>query len=150
VDKKKIEIIITGLLVVVLGVLVIVNTKKRGSPKKRPVQGEPAILATSTGIKSVKADKDTIALQRERTKLAWGRDPFFFTRPKKIYKGTTLLLKGISLGKDKTVFALINDQIVTTGDAVEGYKVLEIQKDKVLLRKGSDSFYLAMPKESFD
>ncbi len=147
-DRRKKEIIITVILVIILLVAIIMNVKREKYPKKGK---KPAVsLKTKEGkppSKSVKANADIIALQKKRAELAWGRDPFFFTKTKKIYKGRKLLLKGISLGKDGRGYAFVNDEIVTVGDVVSGYKVMEIKKDKILLKKGSDTFYLGMPEE---
>ena len=147
-NKSKKEAIIVGILVVIFAVVLISNFKKAKHPQKKVNKNIPlAIKAEKLPSKSVKANTNIIVLQRERAKLPWGRDPFFFTKAKKAYKGRRLMLKGISLDKSGVGYAFINDEIVTVGDKVANYRVMEIKKDKVLLKRGSDTFYLAMPEE---
>ncbi len=148
-SKTKKEAIITGVLIVALAVFLLTNLRKKPSSKGKhaALNKEIKITAKSIPTKSVKANNNIIALQHKRAQLSWGRDPFSFANIKRKHKGRTLLLKGISLGKDGRGYAFINDEIVTTGSVVSGYKVMEVQRDKVLLRKGGDSFYLGMPEE---
>ena len=44
-------------------------------------------------------------------------------------------------------YALINNRIVKKGDKVGEYEVFEISKDRVLLKKGNQSFYLVFSEE---
>ncbi len=147
-DRKKKEIFITVILGVILLIAISMNLKRLKSTKKTtetPLSIEKP--ATEVSSKSIKANADVIALQKQRANLVWGRDPFFFTQAKKVYTGQKLFLKGISLGKDGKGYVFVNDQILTVGDVVGGYKVMEIKKDRVLLKKGSDTFYLGLPEE---
>lgn len=150
-NKQTVQYIITAVLVVALIVLVMARTKKKGTANKKE-----GIVAAAKGVVSSITNRitesqedisDVIDLQKKRAELSWGRDPFFFMETKKVYKGKSISLRGVSLGRDKAGFAYINDEIVTVGDNVEGYLVLEIQKDKVLLRRGLDSFYLSLAEE---
>ena len=148
-DKKKKEIIITLILIIVLVVVISVRLRKKLLLGK---EAKPLVLKakTSSGssqVNQVKANKDIIDSQIKRAKLPWGRDPFSFANPKKIRTGRNLSLKGISLNEKGRGYAFINDEIVTVGDTISGYKVIEVKRDKVLLRKGEDSFYLGMPEE---
>jgi len=147
-DRRKKEIIITVILVVIFLAAIIINVTRQKHPRKgKELVVSLKVKEGKSPSKSVKANADIIALQKKRAELAWGRDPFFFTKIKKFYKGQQLLLKGISLGKDGRGYAFVNDEIVTVGDVVGGYKVMEIKRDKILLKKGSDTFYLGMPAE---
>jgi len=147
--KKKIEAIFTGLLVVVLAIVVFMHVKKKmhilSGAKSLITKMEPSFKTKS--VKSTKANIDIVALQTQRAQLPWGRDPFFFTKIKKVYKSNTLVLKGISLGADGRGYAFINDKIVTVGEVINGYKVIEISKNKILLNKGGNNFYLGMAEE---
>jgi hypothetical protein len=66
---------------------------------------------------------------------------------KDIYTGSNLMLKGVSIGKGRKSYAFINDEIVSVGDIIYGYKVTEVEKNKVLLQRGPESFYLVLPEE---
>ncbi|MBU2437191.1 MAG: hypothetical protein KKE55_05805 [Candidatus Omnitrophica bacterium] len=151
-DKKtKTEIIIIGFLVAILIILSISMIKKKKpslkvatvtSLKEQRKDATPAPVAPV----AVKAEDATITLQKARAELSWGRDPFFLTKTEsaKVYQGTTLSIKGISFGKDKQGYALINDKIVTVGDTVDDYEVIEIDRNSVLLKKGNESLHLSL------
>ncbi|MFH1577961.1 MAG: hypothetical protein ABIC18_02695 [Candidatus Omnitrophota bacterium] len=151
-DLNK-KFVIIAVLAVILIALVFNNLKRAAGKrtKKSPqIQGET--VAPSVSVKAAySADKKTINLQKERAEsLAWGRDPFRYVESddkNADYQASALVLKGISLGKNKNSFAFINNEITEIGDIVAGYEVLSIERDKVLLKKGQQSFYLVMPQE---
>jgi len=151
-NKAVKEIIITVVLIVILVVIVISNLKggKKAGKAKR-VSGRQQIVKVTPSSGSIPADKKTLSLQKQRAEtLSWDRDPFVYVEAevdRKDYRTSTLQLKGISLGRDKIGYAFINDEILKVGDTIGGYEVLQIQKDKVLLRKGNQSFYLTLPEE---
>lgn len=150
-SKAVKEIAITAVLIIVLAVVVINNLKGRPGKKPKGTQessGVTGILSPSSV--TVFADKGIIETQKERAgTLAWGRDPFVYleTETDKSYRSEALLLKGISLGRGKPGFAFINNEIVKVGDIIGGYEVIRIQRDRVLLKKGSQVFYLTLPEE---
>ena len=156
-NKEKVQ-----LAVIAVGIVIFIALSA-GGLKKKPAKGQaqesaPAALslAASPGktdsrsapfLPVSSADESDLTLQKERMKLEWGRDPFISLRTAKDYQRASLELKGISLGKNKNGFAFINSEIVKKGDTIGEYEVTEIQKDKVLLRKGQQSFYLVLPQE---
>lgn len=150
-SKAVKEIAITAVMVIVLVVIVINNFKGAGKSKKATEAGRLGKFAeVMPSLAPIPVDKKTLSQQRQRAdNLTWGRDPFVYVEAEtdKSYRTGALELKGISLGKDKAGYAFINNEIVKVGDTVGGYDVLEIEKDKVLLRKGSQSFYLTLPEE---
>ncbi len=151
-EKQKIEFIVIGVGIVVFIIVMAGNLKKKPvktSASATPSISLPQITETKTqspAVPLLPADARRIKEQSERSGLTWGRDPFnaYFDRE---YQRTDLKLQGISFGKDRTGFAFINEEIVKKGDKVGDYEVAEIQKDKVLLKKGNQSFYLAFPYE---
>jgi hypothetical protein len=150
-NKTVKEIIITVALIVVLAVIVINNLKEGGKGKQvrkaREFRQAVEVLSPSGGVS---ADKKTLNLQKQRAEtLAWGRDPFVYVEAEagRGYRTSALELKGVSLGENKIGYAFINNEILKVGDTIGGYEVLQIQKDKVLLRKGNQSFYLTLPEE---
>lgn len=89
----------------------------------------------------------------------WRRDPF----RKKVVNpdpfnlsqvmGTILVpklgnlrLTAISRNGNKS-YALINDQIVSIGESMNGYKVVDIQSNQVILKKNDFSFTLTLPED---
>lgn len=149
--KQVKELIITGTLVVFLVVVIAGNLKKKPAKKPLPASKGPASDLVSKPTVTTPAsfapmDNRKLQMQRERANLPWGRDPFNVSTTEKDYKKTELELKGISLGKDRKSSAFINNEIVKVGDKVADYAVVEIQKDRVLLKKGEQSFYLTLPE----
>jgi len=142
------EIVITAVLILVLAALLINNLKGR-FPKK-PGKAQAPVEVAKAGLSpssTTSVDKKITKTQKERAEsLAWGRDPFQYIEEKaeKGYRTEALVLKGVSIGKDKPSFAFINNEIVKVGDAIGGYEVVQILKDKVLLRRGGEVFYLTL------
>ncbi len=74
---------------------------------------------------------------------SWGRDPFVQTKQTidDAQAVSGLKLSGISVKGDDS-YALINKQIVRTGDAIEGMIVSRIEADRVMLSKGGQTYTL--------
>lgn len=158
--KQQNQIIITGILIAVFVFLLLGNlkgAKKKVSPPPAPAQKEtpqgiaqPSRTSLTQSAQVITEDisgKKLLELQKERAKLAWGRNPFSTPKASKEFQKTSLVLKGISLGKDKQAFAFINEDIVKKGDKVGNYEVVEIEKNKVLLQKDGQAFYITLPEE---
>jgi len=58
-----------------------------------------------------------------------------------------LVLKGISFSHNKKGYAFINDQIVSVGDALGGYDISRIEKDRVMLTRGAQTFFLTFSED---
>lgn len=152
-EKQQLEITATVIGAVILAALLAGNFKKK-PPKKALLPAAPAAAGITAAPKSAlpaalprAADQHILSLQKERSQLAWGRDPFSSSKSAKEYQMADLQLKGISFGSDKKGLAFINNEIVKSGDKVGDYEIIEVQKDRVLLRRGGQSFYLALPQE---
>jgi len=71
----------------------------------------------------------------------WKNDPFFVSvrqkKQKKVYrrKKKELTVQAISY-EEKNPVAMINYQIVSIGETVDGYKVVKIEPNRVILKKG--------------
>lgn len=89
----------------------------------------------------------------------WRRDPF--RKEKESFSGLSLhkvvesfltkapapmYLTAISQNGARS-YALINDQILSVGEKINGYKIVEIGAAKVVLRKNEHSFTLTLPDE---
>ncbi len=147
-NKQQKQLAMTAGLVVVLIMAVAGNFKPKKKPPAAntpPAQAAPEVKAAGQPNPPA-ADDNLTNQQAERVKLPWGRDPFSASLNKD-YRINELKLQGISFGKDKTGFAFINDEIVKKGDRIGDYEVVDVEKEKVLLRKGNQSFYLAFPGE---
>ncbi len=152
-DKQKQQLAILG----GLGLVLVVLLANAFMPKKKSVYTPPPPDISSTLVIPnvpvrvdtgyAKASSDDLAAQAEKVKKDWGTDPFYHAISKEVYQGSNLALKGVSLGPARRRYATINDEIVTVGDMVFGYRVEEIQKNKVLLKKGTESYYLVWPDQ---
>lgn len=147
-DKQQKQLIIAGVLIIAL-IFSVMNSLRKKPKKKASLLPEtpaesssPGATADSSSGQAVNNNK--LSVQQERLKLPWGRDPFAEPSERE-YQIGELELKGISFGKDKKGFAFINNEIVRKGDKVGSYEVVEVEKDKVLLKKGNQDFYLAFP-----
>lgn len=148
-DKQKKQLIIVGVLVLVLLISIL------SSQKKKPVKTDELKVEPQSGIvpkpplvagpvTPVRPEEKKMSAQLERAKSAWGRDPF--SEPSdKGYQMGQLQLKGISFDKIKGGYAFINNEIVKKGDTIGEYEVVEIDKNRVMLKKGNQSFYLVFP-----
>lgn len=155
-DKQKKQLIVIGVGIIILIFVMAGNLKKKPAAKPKL----PAEVASAVGTSPVAAlpiplkssapldytDKEKLAAQKEHAKLSWGRDPFSESQEKE-YRISELELKGISFAKGKKGFAFINNEIVSKGDRIGDYEIVEVEKDRVLLKKGNQNFYIAFPQE---
>lgn len=162
-NKQQTQIIITAGLIGFLALLIAGNLKEMAKKKNasgnaakdsasqeaiKPAQPQGlAKTAPAPEARDENAAKKIDALQKERALIAWGRNPFSALKVSQEFQKAHLELKGISVGKDKKAFAFINTEIVKQGDNLGAYEVMEIEKDKVLLRKDEQSFYITLPEE---
>jgi hypothetical protein len=147
--KGQKQYIVIGVGVIILAVVILGNLSRKKKKIAPPANNVPTATLTTTAVgkaKYVPVDEEGIAAQKKHAELPWGRNPFLSD----IEKGdqiAELKLQGISFGKDNVGFAFINNMIVKKGDKVGDYEVFEIFKDRVLLKKGNQSFYLVFPEE---
>lgn len=148
-DKKKIEMIAVGVLVVVF-IFVLANSigkvkvkfkaAKAYAPVKTalPVTITPQIGTISTARKAMEK-----GLEKP---LGWGRDPFMLQAisPEKIEDITSLKLMGITIGEKSRPMAIINNKLVSAGSSIGKFKVLSVSMDKVIVTDGAENFELRM------
>lgn len=79
----------------------------------------------------------------------WRSDPFYVSvrvknapKPKRRHV-VRLRLKAISFAGENSV-AMINNRIVSVGDVIQGYKVVQIKQKQVVLRKGTQTKILSL------
>lgn len=153
-DKQKIQILVTVLLIPVLAFFLVKNLapKKKAKKKPRSAAEQPALPAVEGTVQgqipgNSIADAAELGFQQARAKLEWGRDPFSRAAGQEMFTSATLELNGISFARNKKSYVMINGEILTVGDTVFDYTVAEIEKDRVLIKRGDESFYLALPQE---
>lgn len=148
--KEVKQLIIVGVLVVFLIFALMNNFKKKPSkktaPANKPSSEAAASLKAASSAEDTPTDSKILTLQKQRLDLEWGRDPFNMAIDKE-FQFADLKLKGISFGENKQGYAFVNDEIVRKGDQVGNYEVVEVEKNRILLRKAGQNFYLAFPQE---
>lgn len=151
-DKKKQQLIILSILTLVLGgALVNAFMPKKRSKPAIAVSTEPVLLTPVASVPSTaprfdaagaKASNEESIEQQGVADKPWGADPFFHVVSNEVFEGSSLVLKGVSIGAGRRKYATINNEIVTVGDTVFGYRVEAIDQTKVLLKRGTESYYL--------
>lgn len=123
--KDKIQLGITGVLVIILLFFLprVFEKKKRSVPvKAKEVAAE----------QSVKEPGLYTRLEQEIKKMGFKRDPFSRQSFSELEESQDLHLSGI-LWEEANPTAIINGEIVAVGSEINGKKVVEIRKDKVIL-----------------
>jgi hypothetical protein len=147
--KQKIQLIVVGAGIVVFIFVLAGNLKNSKSKKSTDPAVSPdnsTAIASAGAVKSLPADNQAVSGQKKQAELSWGRDPFMSELDEK-EQISELKLQGISFGKDQTGFVFINNEIFKKGDRIGDYEVVEVFKDKVLLKKEEQTFYLTFPEE---
>jgi len=108
-------------------------------PAAKPAPAKPgaAPQAGAAAVADSRPKSDPIPF------VNWGRDPFIQVKRQadEATAISALSLSGISVkGKDR--YALINSQIIHTGDMIGGFTVAKIEKDFVLLTRGGQTYTL--------
>jgi hypothetical protein len=93
-----------------------------------------------SAVSALTAKPEPIPQELKTEKGAWGTDPF----NRDWVLGTELTdlkLKAITQSGEKA-YALINDQILETGEVISGRRVVSIENDKVVLEQNDKKFTL--------
>lgn len=93
-------------------------------------------------VSAVVSKSESLNVETEEEKGKWGADPFvrdwvLATEIK------DLKLKAITQSGTKA-YALINDQILETGEIISGKRIVAIENDKVILEQGGKTFTILL------
>lgn len=123
--KKRIELTVIGIGVVILIFLVTNHMSKSGGSKG--VSKNEAYHTSESAMMAVSESESW-------DKLRWGRDPFLLdTSNMQEEQGMEdLVLNGIMPDKQNP-YAIINNKVVKLGDKVGGMTVIEINESNVVL-----------------
>jgi hypothetical protein len=99
---------------------------------------------SGTGATSVAGADAQLSTRREEQRryaqsLAWARDPF--TRAAGSIGGSGLTLSGI-LWDPRQPMAILNGQPASVGQQVDGWRVVEIHQDRVVINDGAQTLQL--------
>jgi len=133
-SKKKIELIVTGIGVVILIFLIVSHMSiKAGRPvsKTEPYPTTPAIVSVAGEVGSWDSVK-------------WGRDPFLLDASNVKEQGIEdMALNGIVSDKENP-YAIINNDVVKLGDKVNDMTVIEINEKSVVLEQDGQKHILEL------
>jgi hypothetical protein len=138
---------------IAVAVLALYTFVLRSQPE---IKGMSAVAAKATGaatkvVQPAPTAKDTAAKPADVTGAltprmlapeTWGTDPFVRDWIM-VNELSNLKLKAITLGGDRP-YALINDQILQTGDEISGKRIVKIESDNVTLEQGGRTFTLLL------
>jgi len=156
--RKLIQLIITGILVIIL-IFMVNNARKRVSEAKRlrtkhkvtvmkdgEVAQAPAFEDGGFVGRKIYAGKGLYrGLEDECRDMGLKRDPFYAGAIDTTTGAMTgLRLTGI-LWDDIDPLAIIDDNPVGAGTMIDKYTVLKIEKDKVILTDGTKNYTLTLP-----
>ena len=133
-EKKKIEIAVTALLVVIF-IFALSNSIRVAARKKKP--GTPVASNVAAPTQAGKPAKAIMPVSGQYTEEAeWGRDPFSGRLYLSEKKASALRLVGIIWDKNQPL-AMINERILKAGDTIQGKQIIRINPDSVIIDDGS-------------
>jgi hypothetical protein len=151
-DKKKRDILITAILLVVFAYTFTTNVLMRKKGKvlipvdtTQQTGGESQVMADQlvyvTNLRQYDQLRDE---QKAVWDKEWGRDPF---TPQELFsnivKAVNLTLQGVLWDADKPK-AIVNEKTLYVGDTLYGYTVVEIKPRSVILKTGEKNIELSI------
>jgi hypothetical protein len=124
-----------------------IDTSKAAKITKKPTKpdtSKPEVSlkpdTTKLAVSKLKQIEPTPEEKPKEQVITWGTDPFVrdWVLATEI---RDLKLKAVTISGVKA-YALINDQILERGEAIMGKRIIEIEKDKVILEQGGRQFTL--------
>jgi type II secretory pathway component PulC len=135
-NKKKIELTITGISVIILIFLIMNHISKPKANKSMP-NIEPYSTSES-GFEITNNEQRTTNDER------WGRDPFLLDASNVKEQGMEdLVLNGIVSDRDNP-YAIINNDVVKLGNKVNGMTIIEINEKNVVLEQDGQKHTLEL------
>lgn len=174
-DRRKIELIVAPIVVIVALILVFSTFNKVSGPKRQEAGVPTSESLTAEATKSyekfpsamVFADNPAAASAQDKSKeydldkISWGRDPFVLDKASLLSPGmdqdkaakmeqlAKLKLTGMIISDEnrRDSIAVINGENLKIGDVVSGFILKEIRQDSVLLEWGNEDFELRLWEE---
>jgi hypothetical protein len=133
-SKKKIELGITGIGVVILAYLIVSHVSVKALKPVSDVKPHSAPIIAKMAATAAGSWDD----------VTWGRDPFLLDESNVKEQGMEgLSLNGIVSDKDNP-YAIINNEVIKPGDKVNGMTVIEINEKSVILEQNSQKHTLEL------
>lgn len=134
--KDKIQLGITGVLVIIL-LFFLMRAFEKGK-RSAPVKAKE--FATDQNVKEPGL---YARLEQEIKRMDFKRDPFSRQSFSDLKESQGLYLSGI-LWDEVNPTAIINDEIVAVGSEINGKKIVEIKKNKVVLEADGQTTELGL------
>jgi len=135
-NKKKIELAITGISIIVLIFLVIIQVSN-SRERSRPFPANK-LFSTSPAIISVAGEVGS------GDNVKWGRDPFFMDSNNAIEQDMGDLILNGTVSDKNNPYAIVNNDIVKLGDKINGMVVIEINEKNVVLEQNGQKHTLEL------
>lgn len=142
-EKEKIKIVVAAGVIILLVIVLISNIAGAGRKK---TQARPAVAKAGPVKAAVKVQDKDIPQPRysggEQAKagsMESGRDPFVFGQA--AAAPGDLVLSGI-VWDEESPSAIINGEIVRIGRQIDGRKIIDIQKTKIILSEDGQIYEL--------
>lgn len=133
-EKKKLELLITG-VGVALFILLLVSTVSKRASKTPP----PAPLAEQeAGV-----PKTEVKEEKPQTQAQWGRDPFSLAPQQQTTQAPGFSMTAV-IWDEKNPLAVINGEVCCVGKEIDGYRVIEINNVSAVLKKGDKELVLEL------
>ena len=134
-NKKKIELTITGISIIIL-IFLIANHMPKSKDNKSVSKAEPYPTSEVTILAVSEVGSDS--------SVKWGRDPFLLDTSNVKEQGMEdLVLNGIVSDRDNP-YAIINNDVVKLGDKVNGMTIIEINEKNVVLEQDGQKHTLEL------
>jgi len=152
VDKKKQQLIITGILLAVMVVMVgrALFGGKKGEAPGKAISSQPSVsvetmAANMAFLASVRQSETARLVQEKEWEKPWGRDPFSLSLAAGKAGGieSNFVLSGI-VWDEKLPLAIINQTLLKASDSIEGCLVKEIHRSSVTLVCSEKTFELQL------
>ena len=156
-NKSKIQLGVTSLLILVF-VFIMGKSIKTIISKTRKPKGNSSYITPGAFKEIMKRDMQAAGAEKpdssqayenvikEEEGISWGRDPF--SKRSALEGGPVsvsgLKLEGILWHHDAEPNAIINGEVLSAGDNIGGLKVVEIQKDAVIVNDGEKNYKLTL------
>jgi len=149
-DRKRKTIVFGLCALALIWAFVTIAGQKHKKSSVQQVQSQ--VSTVEAGVPRTPADARKLdSLTAAYETKPWGKDPFYHhvkkDLPADVKETRELRLLGI-LYRQVNSQALINKRVVTVGDKLEGFEVVEITRNSVILNDGQKTITLRLEKES--
>ncbi len=144
-DKRKLELLIAGILIIVF-TFILINSFKKVKSKHMFIKSQVSAKALpAQELKPLFMTKKP-EVKKEEREIGWGRDPFTLqeTSIDRVDTIANLKLMGITIDKTAKSMAIINNELLSVGDKIGKFRVIKISKGSVIVTDEKENFELKL------